>query len=159
VQVQHSYIYGVRVPGGTLVPRIAVKALRGFLFIDPHKIGASTGYDGPHLLGPDVIWQVLAEGEHIDEHRLECLWSDRQENFHSVQLSAFIDCLQDVNAWLQLNEFWPKSSIQVTGKADGSFSDATVAVNVTNRYQLMTLLRWLGMPKELVAQATGIERA
>ena len=166
MQAQHSYIYGVRVPGGSLVPRIAVRAFRGFLFIDPSEVGASTEYDGPHLLGPDVTWQVIAEGESIDEQRIECLWSDRQEslqvksgNSHQMGLrGSSVDHLDDVSAWLQLNEFWPRSSILITNEPDGSFSEATVAVRATNRYQLMTLLRWLDMPRELIARVTGIER-
>jgi hypothetical protein len=156
MQILHSYIYGVRVPDGPLVPRLAIRSLQGFFFMDPSELGASTSYDGPHLLSADSIRRVIEEGDQIDESYVECLWSDRLREW--AENSSPSDYLKDVDTWLRLNEHWPGSSISLKADPSGLTSEATVSVRATNRYQLMTLLRWLDMPRDLVARATGVER-
>lgn len=179
----HGYLYAVsasRDQPFALEPYLAIEADRRIRFLHAAMFHVDTTHDGPHPISEAMQSCAVQFGWDLHPDDLWSLWSERAEA--ERVLASFAPALAEAEAdhpivmeaerilmegstpqgqastWLRNSDHWAGSSMNVLYDASGQLGGAFVTVYTANPFKLRSLLRWLGVPKELVIQITGLER-
>ena len=173
-------------PTFTINPHVCIEAGDEFRFISATLLGLDLQFDGPHPLTAEAIAFAGRHGIDVSPDDVWSLWSKREPVERVAELSAKQG--QDSSAvaspigdhpvvieaerilreqatpdgkastWLRNSEHWSGSSVSVLRDPNGQLSDALISLHTSNPYVLRSLLRWLGVPRSIVMQVTGLER-
>lgn len=182
-EIMNGYLYAVsasRDQPFALEPYLAVATSHGIRFLHAAMFHVDTAHDGPHPIGEAMLSCASQFGWELHADDIWSRWSERTEA--ERVLASFAPALAEIEAehpivveaerilmegstpqgqastWLRNSDHWAGSSMNVLYDANGQLGGAFVTVYTANPFQLRSLLRWLGVPKELVVQITGLER-
>lgn len=158
-------------------PYLAIETPDGFRFIPAASLSINIDNDGPHDLTDEEREAASASWWELDPDDIWCLWSERA--IVERVLGGVAESLSQVNAthpivleaerilieastpggeasmWLRHSGHWRGSSLDVTYNHDGTVNSATVILSTKNGFILRSLLRWLGIPRNIVERITG----
>ena len=172
----------------SIQPFLCVSGNGKLYFFDCTELDIDLSLDGPHVLADRLAVEGSQSGLQIQADRILSLWTQREilerifgylgnqliseiddVNTESVEISAVVmeaeRILREqatpegrVSTWLRNSKQWPGSSLNVLRNEDGTIGSTCVQICTSNPYALRSLLRWMGAPRELVIQVTGLER-
>lgn len=181
--IKHGYLYAVSamkdVPF-SIEPYLAIETSSGIRFVHGLMLDIDPSMDGPHDVSEEATNFATRHGWDLHHDDIWSFWSEREEiqqvltALNTGKLRSHVDhpvvleaqrILQEVSTpsgeastWLRHSEHWAGSSMSALYSQDGSLAGAFVTVYAANQYKLRSLLRWLGVPREIVARVTGLER-
>lgn len=182
-QVQHGYLYAVSADRDfpfSVEPYLCVETELGKRFIFSKILNLDVNIDGPHHVTPEVTAFAARHGWKLHPDDLWGYWSEREKAesvlacLNPVQLSDTAEhpivleaerILTEMatpqgqaSTWLRNSEHWRGSSMNALYDENGRLAGAFISVYTDNPYKLRSILRWLGVPKQIVQRITGLER-
>jgi hypothetical protein len=128
--------------------------------------------DGPHEITQLLAHWARENGWILDPDDIWCPWSEREKVKRALDVMTISDMKVDpahpvvleaerilmeavtpdgqASLWLRHSDNWQGSSMLILYDPNGNISDATVMLTTKNANILRILLRWLGMPKDLI---------
>lgn len=176
-QIKHGFLYAVTSHDDSLdslEPYVAIETDVGIRFAHAGMWMINTSIDGPHqipveiaiwarhsgwVLDPDDIWGFWSERELLEELIAEADGIDHpvvQEAEKILRESGTPD--GRASTWLRHSSDWPGSSMSAAYDEDGRICGAYVSVFTANPYKLRALMRWLGVPQDMVQDVTKIDK-
>lgn len=182
-EIKHGHLYAVTAGKDlpfTIEPYLCVETHIGKRFIHSMMLNLDTTVDGPHYITEETIDFAARHGWNLDPDDLWSHWSQREQAEqvlvsiaqnrlaegaeHPIVLEAQRILLEhatpqgQASTWLRNSEHWPGSSVMTLSEANGELASAFVSITTNNPYKLRSLLRWLGVPKDIVLRVTGLDR-
>ena len=181
--IKHGYLYAVsalRDQPFELEPYLAVRTDLGLRFVAASMFDLDTTSDGPFDTHGDITHYALTNGFEFTSGDIWSPWSERDsyerlvhrnedggivyEAVHPIVLEAERLLREEgtpdgqVSSWLRHSDEWAGSSFSALYNESGCLAGAFTTVYIENPYKLALLLRWLGVPKDMIARVTGIEK-
>lgn len=175
-EIQDGWLYAVTTRPLWFEPHLAIFTENGIRFVHANKFDIDIKSDGPHHISDELREWASDLGREFDQHDIFSLWSlrlgseqltrlDIDKNFWTEiideenidRMNSKQDSGQRLSQWLRSSENWQGSSASVLYKDNGELAGAFITLFTANPHLLMTLLRWLGVPIEIINGTTGIE--
>lgn len=170
-----GFIYAIQTEPMWFEPHLAVETDDGFLFVHADVIELPIGNDGPHAISQELRRIAPEICSKVSTVQVFSIWSERlsSENLERVALEDILGSMmvlpedklfvgetiqQRLSGWLHSSRDWAGSTALVQYGPEGMFTGAFVNLYTANPYKLMVLLRWLGVPPEIVNGVTGLDR-
>ena len=174
-EVRHGYLYAASAISSSpfsLDVYLAVSTDIGFKFVPADMFDIDLSTDGPHEVSALLNSWAQDNGWTLDPDDIWCPWSEREalkraldfapiteisvNPVHPIVLEAERILMEAVtpdgqgSLWLRHSEHWRGSSLHVLYDPDGGIAEAVITLTTKNANLLKVLLRWLGMPKDLI---------
>jgi hypothetical protein len=175
-EIKDGWLYAVTTRLLWFEPHLAILTENGIRFVHANKFDISIDTDGLHHVSDEFRKWASIHGLEFDDHNIFSLWSlrlgseqltklDLDKNFWTEPIDEEdVEWLnsdtgpgQLLSHWLRSSSDWQGSSASVLYKDNGELAGAFVTLFTANPYRLMTLLRWLGVPVNIINPVTGIE--
>lgn len=181
--IKHGYLYAVsalRDQPFELEAYLAVRTDFGLRFVAASMFDLDVSSDGPFDTDGTILHYALTNGFDFEMTEVWSPWSERDsyerllhrdesggvvyEAVHPIVLEAERLLRENgtpdgqVSSWLRNSDEWAGSSFSALYNDSGCLVGAFTTIYCENPYKLALLLRWLGVPKDMIARVTGIER-
>ena len=176
--VKTGWIYAITTRPFWFEPHIAINTSDGLFFVHAQKFDYDISKDGPHEISQELTRWVEINGQQFEEAQIFSLWSERlsADNLIEIDLDslnwnstveettsefrksvASNKAAEELSQWLRSSEGWQGSSSSVIYDSEGTLSGSFVTLFTSNPYKLMALLRWIGVPVEIIRNVTRVE--
>lgn len=181
--VQDGWLYAISIKPLTFEPHIAVKNGDDLHFVHALRFDYPLEPDGPHHVCNQMREWVIANGQQFKESQIFSVWSERITDINealediSKNLNMDVDgdwdgilpegpptpkppsikAVEELSAQLRQHEEWGGSSANIMYDGAGNLAGGFVTLFTANPYMLATLLRWIGIPVELIKEITRVE--
>lgn len=182
-QIKHGYLYAISADKDSpfsVEPYLCVETELGKRFVFSRMLDVDTTIDGPHHVTQEVEAFAARHGWKFHPDDMWGYWSEREQAekvlacLNPVRLLGTVEHPIVVEAerilsematpqgqastWLRNSEHWKGSSMNALYDENGRLAGAFISVYTDNQYKLRSILRWLGVPRDIVMRLTGLER-
>lgn len=178
--IKHGYVYAVFCGDdslNSLEPYLAVETDVGIRFAHAWMFDLDLSIDGPHRVPAEIALWARNAGWILDCDDIWSFWSQREEleeilgaiekheaPTYSVAIEAEKILKESgtpegrASTWLRHSPAWSGSSMSAIYDNNDDLAGAHVTIFTQNPYKLRALLRWLGMPHDVIEGVTNIDK-
>jgi hypothetical protein len=164
---KHGYLVGAKTEqASNFEPWLVVDTGHGFKFVQTSDIGIRATYYGPHVVFPSVVAWAECNGCDQSDFIDICPWDEcfEMSDTYSIVSEAenilynSLDPAYELSQWLMKSKNWSGSSASMIKGPDEAIAGAFITLHTANPYMLRSLLKWIGVPANIISDVTGIHR-